>query len=562
MGYDPTRPMIVQSDYTVLLEVQNEQFEEARTALGRFADLVKSPEFIHTYRITPLSIWNAASSGMTAEDMIHILETYGKFEIPQNIRKDIRHYVSRYGLLRLEQESDRLLLKTDDPMVFDEIVSYRSLSSFWVDRLDDQTMEIEPWARGTIKQELIRLGYPVEDHAGYHQGEALPIQLLERTRTGQRFGMRDYQKEAIHSFYREGSVYGGSGVLVLPCGAGKTIIGIGAMAQLGAATLVLTTNVTSVRQWIKEMLDKTNLTPDLIGEYTGTKKEVKPITVATYQILTNRRSKEDEFTHMSLFNQRDWGLIIYDEVHLLPAPVFRVTADIQAKRRLGLTATLVREDSREEDVFTLVGPKRFDVPWKELEGKGWIAGAECKEIRVPMQTDWRQKYVLAEPKQKYRIASENPHKVEVVKALLRRHEGELTLIIGQYIDQLEELAEQLRVPIITGETPHEMRDHLYDMFRRGDLKTLIVSKVANFAIDLPDAAVAIQVSGTFGSRQEEAQRLGRILRQKQGANKAYFYAVVSRDTKDQEFAMNRQLFLVEQGYRYSIEDAESLMERS
>jgi DNA excision repair protein ERCC-3 len=561
MSYHPDRPMIIQSDYTVLLEVKNEQFEAARTELGRFADLVKSPEFIHTYRITPLSLWNAAASGMTSDEMISILERFGKFEVPQNIRKDINHYVSRYGLLKLEDQDGRLLLKTDDPMILHEIYSYQSLQRYFVQIPAESSIEIARNARGAIKQELIRLGFPVEDHAGYHRGESLPIQLREQTLTNQPFILRDYQNTAVHSFYREGSVYGGSGVLVLPCGAGKTVIGIGTMAKFGCATLVLTTNVTSVRQWIREMLDKTNITPDLIGEYTGNTKEVKPITVATYQILTHRKSKNDEFTHMSLFNERDWGLIIYDEVHLLPAPVFRATADIQAKRRLGLTATLVREDGREEDVFTLVGPKRYDVPWKELEGKGWIAGAECAEIRVPMLTAWREKYALAEPKKKYRLASENPHKIEVVKALLRRHEGKLTLVIGQYLDQLRAIAEAVNVPLITGDTPQDQRDRLFDRFKRGELKTLVVSKVANFAIDLPDAAVAIQVSGTFGSRQEEAQRLGRILRSKEGDNKAYFYTVVSRDTKDQEFAMNRQLFLVEQGYRYSIQDAEAMMER-
>jgi DNA excision repair protein ERCC-3 len=562
LSYHPDRPMIIQSDYSVLLEVKNEQFEAARTELGQFADLVKSPEFIHTYRITPLSLWNAAASGMTSDEMISVLEQYGKFELPQNIRKDIIHYVSRYGLLKLEEQDGKLVLKTDDPIILNEICSYQSLQPYFVHKPNDSSVEIVRGARGTIKQELIRLGFPVEDHAGYHRGESLPVQLREQTLTNRPFFLRDYQKMAVNSFYREGSVYGGSGVLVLPCGAGKTVIGIGTVAKLGCATLVLTTNVTSVRQWIRELLDKTNITSDLIGEYTGNIKQVKPITVATYQILTHRKSKEDEFTHMSLFNERDWGLIIYDEVHLLPAPVFRATADIQTKRRLGLTATLIREDGREEDVFTLVGAKRYDVPWKELEGKGWIAGAECTEVRVPMLTTWREKYALAEPKQKYRLASENPHKIDVVKALLRRHEGKLILVIGQYLDQLKVIADAIKTPLITGGTPHDQRDRLFDRFKRGELKTLVVSKVANFAVDLPDAAVAIQVSGTFGSRQEEAQRLGRILRSKEGDNKAYFYTVVSRDTKDQEFAMNRQLFLVEQGYRYSIQDAEAMMERT
>jgi DNA excision repair protein ERCC-3 len=561
MSYHPSHPMIIQSDYTVLLEVKNDLFEAARTELGRFADLVKSPEFIHTYRITPLSLWNAAASGMTSDEMLNVLEKYGKFEVPQSIRKDILHYVSRYGLLKLKRIGEALILTSEDPVVLLEILSYQSLQPYFGPKQTESSVEIIKAARGTIKQELIRLGFPVEDHAGYHPGEMLSIPLRQFTLSGISFDLRDYQSAAVDSFYREGTVYGGSGILVLPCGAGKTVIGIGTMARLNCATLILTTNVTSVRQWIREIIDKTEITEELIGEYTGNVKDVKPITVATYQILTHRKSKQDEFTHMELFNERDWGLIIYDEVHLLPAPVFRVTADIQTKRRLGLTATLVREDGREEDVFTLVGPKRYDVPWKELEGKGWIAEAECMEVRVPMVTTWREKYALADPKQKYRIACENPHKLDVVKALLRRHEGQLTLIIGQYLDQLKAISEELKLPLITGDTPHDERERLFDKFKRGELKTLVVSKVANFAIDLPDASVAIQVSGTFGSRQEEAQRLGRILRPKNGDNKAYFYTVVSRDTKDQEFSMNRQLFLVEQGYRYSIQDAETITER-
>jgi DNA excision repair protein ERCC-3 len=561
MSYNPERPLIVQSDYTVLLEVKNDQFEAARHAIAPFADLVKSPEYIHTYRITPLSLWNAASTGWTAESVIEALETYSKFELPQNIKKDIFHYISRYGILKLVERNGALILYAEDPLILKELKNYTSLQKEFVAEIDDQSVEIRLASRGSIKQELIRLGFPVEDHAGYREGEALPIHLRPETLGGRAFDLREYQEQAIDSFYREGSVVGGSGVLVLPCGAGKTIIGIGTMAKLGSATLILTTNVTSVRQWIREILDKTDVDPEWIGEYTGRSKDVKPITVATYQILTHRNSRADEFTHMTLFNERDWGLIVYDEVHLLPAPVFRATADIQTKRRLGLTATLVREDGREEDVFTLVGPKRYDVPWKELEEQGWIASAVCSEIRVPMPMEHREKYALAEPKQKYRLASENPMKLEVIRSLLQKHEGRLTLIIGQYIDQLREISRALKVPLITGETSQEQREALFDRFKRGELKTLVVSKVANFAVDLPDASVAIQVSGTFGSRQEEAQRLGRILRAKEGDNHAYFYTIVSRDTKDQEFAMNRQLFLVEQGYRYEIQDAEMLWEK-
>lgn len=554
-------PLIVQSDHTILLEVKNENFEAARNALGRFADLVKSPEYIHTYRMSPLSLWNAASSGMTVSEIIATFEHYGKYDIPQNIQKDIHHYISRYGLLRLERVDDKLVLKSKDPLILTEVMKYPSLQSYIAQSLDDSSVEIFGHSRGTIKQELIRLGFPVEDLAGYHQGESLPLQLRSTMPDGSPFMLRDYQQSAVEAFHREGSVYGGSGVLVLPCGAGKTVIGIGAMARLNCATLVLTTNVTSVKQWIREILNKTSISEEFIGEYTGQAKEVKPITVATYQILTYRSSKEEEFKHMDLFNQRDWGLIIYDEVHLLPAPVFRVTAELQTRRRLGLTATLVREDGREEDVFTLVGPKRLDVPWKELEEKGWIADAECIEIRVPMEQNCREHYAYADTRQKYRIASENPNKLEVVRTLLDKHQGKQTLIIGQYLNQLKTIASQFRLPLITGDTSHDERERIFQAFKRGEMTAIVVSKVANFAIDLPDASVAIQVSGTFGSRQEEAQRLGRILRPKPGDNRATFYTVVSKDTKDQEFAMNRQLFLVEQGYRYLIQDGEAVSER-
>ncbi len=560
MNYRSDKPLMVQSDFTVLLEVNHPRFGEVRNFLSRFADLIKSPEHLHTYRITRLSLWNAASAGLKAEEIVQFLQANAKFDIPQHVFDDIRHFMNRYGLIRLELSGTALVLAADDREVMKELQGCKSLVPLLGRARDDGSIEIAPKHRGTIKQELIKLGYPVQDLAGYHQGESLPIRLRDSLTSGKPFTLRDYQLAAINSFYRNGSVHGGSGVLVLPCGAGKTVIGIATMARLGSATLILTTNVTSVRQWKREILEKTDLSGDLVGEYTGTTKEVRPVTIATYQILTHRKNKEAEFLHMSLFNERDWGLIIYDAVHLLPAPVFRATADIQATRRLGLTATLVREDGREEDVFSLVGPKRFDMPWKDLEREGWIAKAECVEIRVPLPAGAREKYAAAEPKQKHRIAGENELKLKAVERLLLRHRGEPTLIIGQYLDQLKRISATFGAPLISGEMTHDDRERLYARFKQGDIDLLVVSKVANFAVDLPDAAVAVQVSGSFGSRQEEAQRLGRILRPKPGTNESFFYSVVSRDTREQDFAMKRQLFLVEQGYRYRIEDAEKLLE--
>lgn len=556
MNYFPDRPMIVHSDFTIWLETKHPDYEEVRGLLGRFADLLKSPEHVHTYRVTPLSLWNAASSGMSAEDMIGVLEDYGKFAPPKTMLDYVIHYMRRFGLVRLEGSSERLFLVSDEPSVLRTIRGMDGIREALLEPFGEFRLEVRPDRRGAIKQELIRRGYPVQDVAGYHEGERVPIRLKSVTGGGRQLSLRSYQKEALHSFYRDGTMFGGSGVLVLPCGAGKTVIGIAAMAELGCATLVLTTHTTSVRQWREEMLDKTDLTPDMIGEYTGDRKEVRPVTIATYQILTHRRGKDEEFAHMKLFNERDWGLIIYDEVHLLPAPVFRVTADIQATRRLGLTATLVREDGREEDVFSLVGPKRYDVSWKELERDGWISRVDCTELRVPMDTELRTRYLTAESRRQIRIAGENPLKLRVVRRLLEKHRAEPTLVIGQYLDQLRAISAELGAPLVSGEMPHGDRDELYRRFREGSVPLLVVSKVANFAVDLPDAAVAIQVSGSFGSRQEEAQRLGRILRPKRERNRAHFYSLVSKESKEQDFSMNRQLFLVEQGYQYRIEDTE------
>ncbi|MBI5879559.1 MAG: DEAD/DEAH box helicase [Chloroflexi bacterium] len=552
MTFTPENPLIVQGDKTVLLEVNNPRYEAARDALARFAELEKSPEHIHTYRLTPLSLWNAAAAGETAEAMINALVSFGKYDLPENVRVDILDYVSRYGRLKLFKDGERLLLNSQDTTLITEITNHKRAKPFILEAVDAHTLRIDPTQRGHLKQALVLIGYPVEDLAGYVDGAHLPLQLRETTRDGEHFGLRRYQSESVDVFYAAGSARGGSGVIVLPCGAGKTVVGIGALARMQTSTLILTTSTVAVRQWIDEILDKTSLTAEDVGEYTGDVKEIKPVTISTYQIMTYRSKKTDEFPHFALFDQRDWGLIIYDEVHLLPAPVFRVTAEIQSRRRLGLTATLVREDGRETDVFSLIGPKKFDVPWKDLEKQGWIATAECHEVRLPMPESERMAYAVADERDKYRIAAENPFKVDLLKQLLIKHRDDNVLVIGQYIDQLELIARETGAPIITGKTPTRERERLYNAFRAGEQRLMIVSKVANFAIDLPDANVAIQVSGTYGSRQEEAQRLGRILRPKRNGLLAHFYSLVSRDTRDQEFAAKRQLFLTEQGYRYDI----------
>jgi DNA excision repair protein ERCC-3 len=550
MDVRTTNPLIVQSDHTVLLEVDGPRAADARDALAPFAELVKSPEHIHTYRVTPLSIWNAAAAGHGPEQMVEALLEYAKYEVPSNVLRDIRDYAARYGRIRLLQEGDALVLESDDPLLLDEAWANAAVRKLFRARLAPNRIDVDPALRGHVKQAMIRLGHPVEDLAGYVDGGLLEIALAE----SDAFRMRGYQAAAVDAFWAGGSTRGGSGVIVLPCGAGKTIVGMGAMVRAQRKTLILTTNLTAVRQWQTELRAKCTLAPDAIGEYTGERKEIRPVTVSTYQILTYRRSKTEGFIHFGLFSGNDWGLIIYDEVHLLPAPVFRFTAEIQATRRLGLTATLVREDGREDEVFTLIGPKRYDVPWKQLERQGFIAEATCTEVRVPMQEDQRIRYAGADRREKFRFASENPRKLDTIARLLRRHEGELVLVIGQYLRQLKEIAKITRAPIITGRTPNDERADLYARFRNADIRVLIVSKVGNFAIDLPDASVLIQVSGTFGSRQEEAQRLGRILRPKADRGQAHFYSLVTRDTVDQDFAQNRQLFLTEQGYSYRIVD--------
>lgn len=564
---NPNNPLIVQSDRTILLEVDHPAHAEARDALAQFAELEKSPEHIHTYRLSPLSLWNAAAGGMDAQTILEQLQHYSKYAIPTSIAVEIREYISRYGRVKLIREGDALLLKSEDTALIMEILHNKRTLPYILGQWDRQTIQVDAARRGHIKQALIHIGFPAEDLAGYTDGSPLPIELLPETIQGKSFQPRTYQSAAAAAFYAGGAPSGGSGVVVLPCGAGKTIVGLKTMADVQRATLILTPNTVAVRQWIHEILDKTNIPAEMVGEYTGERKDIAPITVSTYQILTYRRNGEGKngqegqeyYPHFSLFTSYDWGLIIYDEVHLLPAPVFRVTAEIQARRRLGLTATLVREDGQEADVFSLIGPKKYDVPWRELEQQGWIATAECHEIRVGLTEDEQMNYATAETREKYRIAAENPEKLAITRHLAERHRNDQVLIIGQYLDQLKELSDMLQAPLLTGRTSTVQREKLYEQFRRGEIKRLVVSKVANFAIDLPDANVAIQVSGTFGSRQEEAQRLGRILRPKSDGSTAYFYSIVTRDTRDQEFSANRQLFLTEQGYRYSIEDAEALL---
>jgi DNA excision repair protein ERCC-3 len=554
MQYDPANPLIVQGDRTVLVEVDNPKYAEARDALAPFAELEKSPEHIHTYRLSDLSLWNAAAAGLTADAMIDVLRKYSKFPLPNNLLTEIGERVKRYGRVKLEKHEDKLKLVCTDKALIEELSRQPKLREYLGERLDKDSFLVEAGNRGVLKQVLITIGWPAEDLAGYAEGANLEMQLRTVARSGLPFNVRDYQREAADIFYAGGDVRGGSGVIVLPCGAGKTVVGIAAMALMQKSTLVLTTSITAVKQWIREIVDKTDLKDSDVAEYSGEMKTIGPVTVATYQIVTHRPDKNEDYPHFKLFDTRDWGLIIYDEVHLLPAPVFRVTAQIQARRRLGLTATLIREDGREGDVFSLIGPKKYDVPWRELESKGWIAEASCTEVRVALPEAARMEYAVAEWRNKYRIASENPAKMDIVAKLLEKFHDKNVLIIGQYLNQLRDLKNRFEIPLITGQTGNPEREELYGKFRRGELRQLILSKVGNFAIDLPDAHVLIQVSGTFGSRQEEAQRLGRILRPKADEDTAHFFSLVTRDTRELDFAHHRQMFLTEQGYSYSIVD--------
>lgn len=541
-------PLIVQSDKTLLLEVDHERADACRKAIAPFAELERAPEHVHTYRVTPLALWNARAAGHDAEQVIDALIGFSRYPVPHALLVDIAETMARYGRLRLEKDPVHgLTLTSTDRAVLEEVLRSKKIQPMLGERIGADSVAVHPSDRGNVKQALLKLGWPAEDLAGYVDGEQHPIKLLEDG-----WELRPYQREAAEAFWN-----GGSGVVVLPCGAGKTIVGAAAMAHAEATTLIMVTNTVSAHQWKTELLKRTSLTEDEIGEYSGTKKEIRPVTIATYQVMTTRR--KGVYSHLELFDARDWGLIVYDEVHLLPAPIFRMTADLQARRRVGLTATLVREDGREGDVFSLIGPKRYDAPWKEMENQGWIAPADCVEVRVTLTDEERLAYAMAESDERYRFCATTPSKTHVTEALVRRHLGEQVLVIGQYIDQLDELGEHLNAPVIKGETRVKERERLYQAFRDKEIQVLVVSKVANFSIDLPEAAIAIQVSGTFGSRQEEAQRLGRVLRPKADGGGARFYTVVSRDTVDQEFAAHRQRFLAEQGYAYQIIDADDVL---
>jgi DNA excision repair protein ERCC-3 len=558
MHVRPENPIIVQGDGKVLLETAHARYEQARDFLARFAELETSPDHLHTYRITPLSLWNAASAGMTRDGILDELQGYCKFDIPSNVIDTISETIERFGLVKLiphPTDCEQYIRVTFATAYIAKLVCQEPIAQELMIQEAPRVWSIETGHRGLFKQRLLTIGWPVEDVAGFRPGAYLDISLRETTATkGEPFHVRDYQWTAVDRWYQEGQPSGGHGVVVLPCGAGKTIVALAAMATVKTHTLIVATNTAAVNQWVREIIQRTHLTANEVGSYTGESKNIRPVTVATYQILTWRKSKKEEFAHLHLFRDHDWGLLVYDEVHLLPAPVFGATAELQGRRRLGLTATLVREDGREGDVFSLVGPKRYDLPWQKLESEGFIAEARCHEVRVPFLNGACERYELAREGDKFRIASLNPQKLPVIRELIARHKGENILVIGTYVAQLEEVAEALNAPLITGKTPHKRREELFGAFRNGSLKLLVVSKVANFSIDLPDANVAIQISGTFGSRQEEAQRLGRILRPKKDGSPANFYTVITTETKEQEFAHKRQLFLTEQGYRYAIED--------
>lgn len=540
--------LIIQSDKTLLLEIDHPNASAARSAIAPFAELERAPEHVHTYRITPLALWNARASGHDAEQAVDALLSHSRFPVPNALLIDIAETMGRYGRLTIESAQEGLVLRSSDPAVLEEVIHSRHVGPLLGDRIAPDAVAVPLAERGRLKQALMKVGWPADDRAGYVDGESFAVALLNDPA----FGLRPYQQEAVTTF-----MHAGSGVVVMPCGSGKTLVGAGVMAAAQAKTLVLVTNTVAARQWRSELLAHTTLTVDDIGEYSGERKQIRPVTIATYQVMVSKR--RNGLPHLDVFLAQDWGLIVYDEVHLLPAPVFRMTADIQSRRRLGLTATLVREDGREGDVFSLIGPKRYDAPWKAIEAQGWIAPARCTEVRVTLSDDERMAYALSEPEDRYRTGATARSKIGVVQALVKRHADEPTLVIGAYLDQLATLAQRLDAPSITGATPTGERERLYAAFRTGEIRLLVVSKVANFSIDLPEASVAIQISGTFGSRQEEAQRLGRILRPKADGRQAWYYTVVARETNDQEFAANRQRFLAEQGYTYEIVDAEEII---
>lgn len=556
--------LVVQQDLSILVYENGERFSEITATLQPFAALIKHPAGIHTFQITPLSLWNAAAYGMKASDIIDKLEAYATWPIPVRVKQDIVLWMSRYGMFILKSSEDQrtLLLQSKDADVLDRMMNDSDTGSLFSGRLEPTLASVPAKYRGRLKRDFARIGYPVIDRVGYHDGERLAFQLgaitseISSNQQPAPFQLRSYQEEAVRSFIGNEARLGGDGVILLPCGAGKTIVGIGAMAALQSETLIVTSNVTSVQQWKQELMEKTSIRAEQIGEYTSQQKDIRPVTITTYQMMTYRRPGEGDWEHMRLFHERNWGLIIYDEVHLLPAPIFRTTADLQATRRLGLTATLVREDGCERDVFSLIGPKRYDLPWRVLEEKGWIASVECMEIRVEMDEETKERYRRATLREKARIAGENNNKIEVTRQLIRKHQGLPTLVIGQYLDQLQQLADALQAPLLTGRTSQDERQRLYQQFKDGEVHVLVVSKIANFAVNLPDATIAIQLSGSYGSRQEEAQRLGRLLRPKADGRGAHFYTLVSEETKEVDYALKRQLFLIEQGYRYTLQKEE------
>ena len=538
-------PLIVQSDRTVLLETDHPSADVARHELAIFAELERAPEHIHTYRISRLGLWNARAAGHNADFIIDSLTKWSKYPLPETVTGEIRRTIDRFGKLVIVRDSAGLLLQSDSLPILTEVTTNPKIAELLEERTD-QGFRVRPWARGQLKQQLLKLGWPAEDNAGFTPGTPHDIELNQSN-----WSLRDYQRLAVEKFAE-----GGSGVVVLPCGAGKTLVGAAAMAHFDTNTLILVTNTVAARQWREELLKRTDLKEEDVAEYSGASKELAPVTIANYQILTTK--KKGEFAHLALLNARDWGLIIYDEVHLLPAPIFKMTADLQARRRLGLTATLVREDGRESDVFSLIGPKRFDAPWKDIEAQGYIAPAKCFEIRVSLPDEDRMKYAISDADSRFRLAATANAKLPLLRKLLDKYPQEPTLIIGQYLDQIDEVSEALGLPKLTGQTPVVEREQLFADFRSGKIRALVVSKVANFSVDLPEASLAIQISGSFGSRQEEAQRLGRLLRPKQDGRTALFYTLIARDTVEQDFAQNRQRFLAEQGYSYEIVNAEDI----
>lgn len=585
-------PLIVQGDRTLLLDVHAPLANECRNDLIPFAELERSPEHLHTYRLTPLSLWNATSAGLTPDDAVAVLEKYARYDVPQNITMWIKETASRFGKLRLipgpviqvpvktaevlkahvgvdsvhTVEEQYLYLVANARNVYLEIKANPHAKKLLepceyapdeiknpVELTEEEKQycfRLKLTDRGTIKQVLLNSLWPVKDEVQLEDGEPLDFSLREETSAGKPFEIRGYQKNAAQALVGNKGPGTGFGTIVLPCGAGKTIVGMTVMDLLKTSTLIITTNISAVHQWIQELKDKSNLTDEQIAEYTGENKTLAPVTVATYQILTWRPEKDGPYPHFSIFTKRKWGLIIYDEVHMLPAPVFRVVAELQAVRRVGLTATLVREDGCEGYVFSLVGPKRYDVPWKELEKAHWIATAECIEVRLDLPESQEIEYAVASAREKHKLASVNEIKNIVTQKIIARYPDDKILVIGQYLDQLNTIAKELNAPIITGKTPNVERDQIYKSFREGKIHVLVVSKVANFAIDLPDASIAIQISGTFGSRQEEAQRLGRILRPKERTSR--FFTLITRNTVEEDFGSNRQKFLAEQGYSYKI----------